>query len=100
MTLRLILAFLIVSLFAPPPVHAAGDEAETLFEQSCTKCHNRENLQEKIKDKRLNREAWNDTVQRMISTYGAEVPKNKQGELLDYLTKTFSSASGDAPASK
>jgi hypothetical protein len=100
MTLRLIPAFLILSLFAQPPVPAAGDEAENLFEQSCTKCHNRENLQDKIKNKRLNREAWNDVIQRMISTYAAEVPRNKQAELVDYLMKTFSSASGDAPAGK
>jgi len=94
------LAFLLLSVFPLPPVHAAGDEAENLYEQSCTRCHNRETLQDKIKDKRLNREAWNDAIQRMISTYGAEVPKNKQGELVDYLMKAFSSASGDAPAGK
>jgi cytochrome c5 len=100
MTSRLMLAFLLLSVFPLPPVHAAADEAENLYEQSCTRCHNRETMQDKIKDKRLNREAWNDTIQRMISTYGAEVPKNKQGELVDYLMKAFSSAGGEAPSVK
>ncbi len=100
MTLRLTVAFLLLSLFPRVLVHAADDQGQNVFEQNCTRCHNRENLQDKIKDKRLNREAWNDTIQRMISTYGAEAPKDKQGELIDYLMKTFSSASGDAPAGK
>ncbi len=100
MTLRLTLTFLLLSVFAQPPVHAAGDESEKLFEQSCTKCHNRENIQDKIKDKRLNREEWIDVIQRMISTYGAEVPRNKQGELVDYLMKIYGSGSGEAPAVK
>lgn len=100
MPFRLMLAFLLLSLVPLPPVHAANDQAENLFEQSCTKCHNRKSLQDKIKDKRLNREAWNDVIQRMISTYSAEVPKNRQEELVDYLMKTFSSVSGDAPAGK
>ncbi len=100
MTLRLALVLLLLSIFPLPPRNAAADEAEKVFEQNCTRCHNPEAIKDKLKDKRLNREGWTDVIERMKG-YGAEAPKDKQAELIDYLMRTYGPAGvGEAPAAK
>ncbi len=92
MILRLALVLLLLSIFSLRLRNAAADEAEKVFEQNCTRCHNPDTIKDKVKDKPLSREEWKDVIERMKG-YGAEVPDGKDAELIDYLMRTYGQAS-------
>ena len=67
-----------------PCLTVAADDGGKVFANACTACHTAKKLP--LDKKRLTRDEWNEAVGRMIS-YGAEIPKGKLPELLDYLVK-------------
>ena len=68
-----------------PNLAVAVDSGEKIFVNACSACHPAKKLP--LDKTRLTREGWNEAVARMIS-YGAEIPKGKLPELLDYLVNT------------
>ncbi|MBI5921149.1 MAG: hypothetical protein HY847_05820 [Betaproteobacteria bacterium] len=68
----------------------ATDDIEKIFASACTTCHTAK--RQTLDKTRLTRAEWSEAVARMIS-YGAEVPKQKLPELLDYLAMTRAPAS-------
>jgi len=63
----------------------AMDDDGKLFVNSCAACHTVK--KQPLDKKRLTREGWDEAVARMIC-YGAEIPKGKLAELLDYLVRS------------
>lgn len=81
-----IIPLVILALFdlVLPRLTVAADDGGRIFSDVCTPCHT---TTRKPLDKiRLTREGWDEAVQRMIS-YGAEIPKGKRSELLDFLVR-------------
>lgn len=60
---------------------AAEGGAKT-FEEVCTQCHTAK--RQPLNKLQLSKEQWKDAIERMAG-YGAEVPKAKLPDLLDYL---------------
>lgn len=96
---RMLLALLCFTApgLAAPHLVAAADEGAKVFEESCGPCHKA--AIRSLDNKHLTREQWQEAVERMIDQ-GAEVPKAKKAELLDYLTLTHGPASTATDASK
>lgn len=79
--------------FASLCITAAADDGAKIFEESCSPCHS---ASVRPLDKmHLTKEQWKETIERMIDL-GAEVPKKKKSELLDYLARSHGPA-GTAP---
>lgn len=74
----------LLGLVAPSRTIAANDGG-IIFANACAVCHTAKKLP--LDKTRLTREGWNEAVARMIS-YGAEIPRGKLPELLDYLVKS------------
>jgi len=75
----------------------AADDSGKLFANACTSCHTAK--RQPLNDIRLTRGEWSEVITRMIS-YGAEVPKQKLSELLDYLAVTRAPTSDSAEKKK
>lgn len=75
---------------ATPSLAVSADDGGKIFVNACATCHTTKKLP--LDKMRLSREGWNEAVARMIS-YGAEIPKGKLPELLDYLVKMRAAAS-------
>lgn len=73
-----------------PSLALAADDGGKIFANACVACHTAK--KQPLDKVRLSREGWNEAVTRMIS-YGAEIPKGKLPELLDYLVKSRMPAS-------
>ncbi len=71
--------------FTSPFLAFASDDGAKVFEESCSPCHTAK--VRPLDSTRLTREQWKDAVDRMIDQ-GAEVPKAKKTELLDYLVNS------------
>lgn len=84
-----------LALLTPPPALAADDGA-SIFAQACALCHTP--TRRSLDKKRLTRHEWEAATERMIG-YGAQVPKAKLPELLNYLVRSHGPASGP-PAKK
>lgn len=69
---------------AAPGFARAAEGGEKTFVSACSACHTAK--KQPLDKLRLSQEGWNEAVSRMIS-YGAEIPKGKLPELLDYLDK-------------
>lgn len=82
----------IISCFA-----VAADDGTKIFAESCSPCHSAK--MRPLDNKHLTREQWKDTIDRMIDQ-GAEVPKKKIPELLDYLVQTHGPAATAPDAGK
>jgi hypothetical protein len=78
--------------FVVPFLAFAADDGAKTFQESCSPCHTAK--VRPLDNRHLTREQWKDTIDRMIDQ-GAEVPKAKKAELLDYLVSTHGPA-GDA----
>lgn len=79
-----VICMTMLGLLTPSRVIAA-DDGGIIFVNACAACHTAKKLP--LEKARLTREGWSEAVTRMIS-YGAEIPKGKLPELLDYLVKT------------
>lgn len=67
----------------------AADDGAKILADVCAECHTaKKNPLDKI---HLTKGEWSDTLERMVG-YGAEIPKGKIPELLDYLVKTHGPA--------
>jgi cytochrome c5 len=85
----LLLGLSMTLAFSVPRTTQAADDGARVFSESCTPCHT-----QKVRplDKmHLTRDQWKAEVDRMIDQ-GAEVPKKKMSDLLDYLVNTFGPA--------
>lgn len=80
-----------------PGLAASADDGGKIFTNACLACHTAK--KQPLDKLRLTREGWNEAVTRMIS-YGAEIPKGKLPELLDYLVKSRVPASDAAEIKK
>lgn len=69
-----------------PCLAAAADEGAKIFEEVCTQCHTPK--RQPLDNKHLTRQEWKDTIEQRMIGYGAEIPKGKMGDLLDYLVRT------------
>lgn len=66
------------------PGAVAADDGSKVFEEICTACHT--SKKNPLDDKHLTREQWAEAIERMTG-YGAEVPKAKMADLLNYLVR-------------
>jgi hypothetical protein len=72
--------------FATPWLAVAADDGAKIVADVCSQCHTpKRNPLDKLQ---LTKEQWSDALERMTG-YGAEVPKGKIPELLDYLVRTY-----------
>ena len=72
--------------FATPWLAVAADDGAKIVADVCTQCHTpKRNPLDKLQ---LTKEQWNEAIERMKG-YGAEVPKGKIPELVDYLARTY-----------
>lgn len=67
----------------------AADDGAKIFSEVCSECHTAK--KQPLDKIHLTRGDWSETLERMVS-YGAEIPKGKTSELLDYLVKTHGPA--------
>jgi mono/diheme cytochrome c family protein len=82
--LFLLMGSTMLGLSLPCPA-AAVDDGAKVYTDACSPCHT-----VKIRpldNKQLTKEQWKEAIDRMIDQ-GAEVPKGKMSELLDYLSRT------------
>jgi len=75
-------------------IAVAADDGARIYAESCSGCHTPK--VRPLDNLHLTREQWKTEVDRMIDQ-GAEVPKKKMADLLDYLVDTHGPA-GTAPA--
>jgi mono/diheme cytochrome c family protein len=75
----------------------AADEGQKVFHEACGSCHSAK--LRPIDKTRLTKEQWKETIDRMIEL-GAEVPKGKMPELLDYLSRTHGPADAASDGEK
>lgn len=80
----------------PHPVMAVEDGAK-VYTDACTPCHTAK--LRPLDNTHLTKEQWKESVERMIDQ-GAEVPKGKMSELLDYLSRTHGPADPAKDAGK
>jgi mono/diheme cytochrome c family protein len=71
--------------FSAPQFALAADDGQKIFTEACGGCHSAK--MRPLDNLHLTKELWKDTIERMIDL-GAEVPKGKMSELLDYLFRT------------
>ena len=81
--------FLGCALAALPGLTVAADDGEKIYATICAECHTPK--KQPLDKLHLNRAEWSEAVERMVS-YGAEIPKGKLPELLDYLVRSHGSA--------
>jgi mono/diheme cytochrome c family protein len=74
----------------------ADDEGARIHKEVCSNCHTAKIRP--LDKKHLTREQWAEAVERMRG-YGADIPKAKTPELLDYLASTHGPAGGGTEAS-
>jgi cytochrome c5 len=77
--------------FAIPSLYVAADDGAKIFDESCSPCHS--TSVRPLDNKRMTKEQWKETIEKMIDL-GAEVPKKKKSELLDYLASTHGPDAG------
>jgi mono/diheme cytochrome c family protein len=75
-----------------PPVIAAEGGAQ-IFGEICTQCHTAK--RQPLGKLKLTKEQWKEAIERMVA-YGAEVPKAKLPDLLDYLVGMNAAAADPA----
>lgn len=85
---KLLLLVCSALLGSATPCLAADDGARILAEV-CSECHTAK--KNPLDNVHLTRGDWSETLERMLG-YGAEIPKGKIPELLDYLVKTHGPA--------
>jgi hypothetical protein len=90
------LALLLLGVGLPCLALAAGDGAK-MYVESCSPCHSASIRP--LDNTHLTAEKWKETVERMIDL-GAEVPKGKMSELLDYLNTTHGPAGASSDTGK
>jgi cytochrome c553 len=83
--------------FAIPCFAVTAEDGAKILSESCSGCHSAK--VRSLDNVRMPREQWQETVDRMIDQ-GAEVPKGKKSELLDYLANTHGPAVTAAGADK
>ncbi len=93
--LSLLILAALVSYF-PGLALAAGDGAK-VFMESCSPCHSAKTRP--LDNMHLTKEQWKEAVDRMLEE-GAEVPRGKMSELLDYLANTRGPSAGPADTGK
>jgi hypothetical protein len=71
---------------------SAADDAAKLVDDACGSCHTP--AQRPLEKMHLTHQQWADAVERMMGI-GAEVPKKKVAELVDYLAKNHGPEAGD-----
>jgi len=87
----------LIALAAPRGVSAA-DEGETVYQQSCSPCHNAKSHPHDAVH--LSRQQWKDAIERMEGM-GTEMPSGKKlSALLDYLERTHGVDGGPAADKK
>ncbi len=69
----------------PGGLALAGNDGAALFRESCLGCHSAR--VRPLDNVKMTKAQWNDTIERMIDN-GADVPKSKKQQLLDYLFET------------
>jgi hypothetical protein len=83
--LTLLLATSTLLGFATPCLAADDGVGPKIFSEVCSECHTAK--KQPLDKIRLTKGEWSEALERMVS-YGAEIPKGKIPELLDYLVKT------------
>jgi cytochrome c1 len=76
--------------FSFPCIVVAADDGAKIYAESCSPCHSAKIRP--LDNTRLTKEQWKEAVDRMIDQ-GAEVPRGKKQELLEYLVSTHGPAS-------
>lgn len=83
--------------FATPGLALADDAGAKIVADVCSQCHTpKRNPLDKL---HLTKEQWSEALERMAG-YGAEVPKGKIPELVDYLARTYPLSGAGADAGK
>ncbi|MCX7170296.1 MAG: hypothetical protein NTY41_08400 [Proteobacteria bacterium] len=75
---------ILLALVVPDFATVAADDASKIYAEVCSGCHTPK--KQPLDKVRLTRDGWNEAIERMVS-YGAEIPKGKLPELLDFLVK-------------
>ncbi len=94
---KLMLAFAGVIAVAVSGGSSAQNDGERIVNEVCSGCHNPK--VRPIEKMHKTRAEWAEAVDRMIG-YGADVPKDKIPQLLDYLAATHGPEGGAGNAKK
>jgi cytochrome c5 len=71
--------------FAAPRLVLAAEEGEKAFSETCSACHTAKIRP--LDKKRMSKDEWKKAIDKM-ATLGADIPKDKVPQILDYLAKT------------
>ena len=71
----------------------AADDGAKIVAEVCSQCHTPK--RNPLDNVHLTKEQWSETLERMAG-YGAEVPKGKISELVEYLARTYPLSGADA----
>ena len=96
MQITLLAASLIALLPLSPTMTLAADDGAKIYASVCSECHTPK--KQPLDKVNLSRAEWSDAIERMVS-YGADIPKGKLPDLLDYLV-TSHGASGKSDSGK
>lgn len=76
---------------------AGADDGAKIVAEVCSQCHTPK--RNPLDNVHLTKGQWSETLERMVG-YGAELPKSKMPELLDYLVRTHGRSGAAADADK
>jgi mono/diheme cytochrome c family protein len=71
--------------FAAPRFVLAADDGERAFAETCSSCHTAKIRP--LDKKRMTQDQWKQAIAKMADL-GAEIPKDKVPQILDYLART------------
>ena len=71
--------------FAAPRLVVAADEGEKAFTETCSSCHTAKIRP--LDKKRMTEDQWKQAIAKMTEL-GADIPKSKVPQILDYLART------------
>ena len=71
--------------FAAPRFVLAADDGEKAFSETCSACHTAKIRP--LDKKRMTQDQWKQAIAKMAEL-GAEIPKDKVPQILDYLART------------
>jgi cytochrome c5 len=79
------LSLAVVFGVAVPGFVLAADEGQKAFSETCSACHTAKIRP--LDKKRMSKDEWKKAIDKMTNL-GAEIPKDKVPQILDYLAKT------------
>ena len=81
----LLLPFVALFALAAPRFALAQDDGAKAFKETCSACHTAKIRP--LDKKRMSKEQWKQAIDKMTEL-GADIPKSKVSQILDYLART------------